>query len=129
MHKVKKPRIYGTIAALAALVGFIAFVPLPHHIVCSLEVAPLDAEHVYVEVPGKIAQPLVKVGQDVSAGTPLAKLGNPDLLRELEELQGQLDEAETEYENLRELRRFAPRAKPCRRFAKCSASGRNASPG
>lgn len=108
MHKVKKPRMYATAAVVVGLIGFVGFVPLPHHIVCSLEVAPLDAEHVYVEVPGKMAQPLVEIGQSVTSGTLLAKLSNSDLYRELEELQGQLNEAETEFENLRELRRVDP---------------------
>jgi len=108
MHKVKKPRVYGTIAAVVGLIGFVLFVPLPHHIMCSLEIAPRDAEHVYVEVPGKMARPLVHVGQPVKQGTTLVKLSNSDLQRELEELQGQLVEAELEFENLRELRRVDP---------------------
>lgn len=108
MHKVKKPRLYGTIAGVLGVVGLIAFVPLPHHIVCSLEIAPRDAEHVYVEVPGRMSRPLVEVGQTVTAGTTLVKLSNNDMLRELEEMQGQLTEAEIEYENLLELRRVDP---------------------
>lgn len=108
MHKVKKPRLYGTIAAVATLVGVVGFLPLPHHIICSLEIAPRDAEHVYVEVPGRMSQPLVEIGQPVKSGATLVKLVNLDLMREVEELEGQLTEAEIEFQNLLELRRVDP---------------------
>ncbi len=42
-RQVKKPRMYGTLAVVAAWSLLIVFLPLPYHVMCTLEVKPEDA--------------------------------------------------------------------------------------
>lgn len=82
-----KPRRIGTaLGVLAILIGFIAFVPVPHGIVGPLELQLRDAEQVYVEVPGRIVAVPCAYGAQVDAGRPLVQLANHDVDLEIERL-------------------------------------------
>ena len=79
MQKVKKPRMYATLGGLAALVGFVFLVPLPHSVMCTIEVRPQDAMRVYVDVPGTLEEIDVRPSQAVFAGQELGRLKNVEL--------------------------------------------------
>jgi putative peptide zinc metalloprotease protein len=102
IEKVKKPRMYVSLGVLAALLLAFLFVPLPHSVICTLEVQPRDAESVYVEVTdgGQLQEVYVRRGQRVTAGQKLAKLVNYDLDAKIEELRGEKARYEEKLANL-----------------------------
>jgi putative peptide zinc metalloprotease protein len=110
MHKVKKPRLYGTIAAIAATLAFVVFVPLPFRVKCAVEVRPRNAQWIYAEVPGRLDSLRVRPGDHVDAEMTLVTLKNYDLQREVKELEGQLVDAETEMLNIQSQSRYDRKA-------------------
>ncbi|MGH7192544.1 MAG: hemolysin D, partial [Candidatus Saccharimonadales bacterium] len=51
IEKVKKPRMYATLAVIAFVLLAVFFVPLPHRVYCPFEVQPRDAQKIFVNVP------------------------------------------------------------------------------
>lgn len=90
MHKVKKHRVIASLAVVASLLAAIIFLPLPHSVKCEFEIQPRNASAVYVEVPGRMEEILVKEGQTVEQGQPLLVFSNPDLELSVLNLEGQL---------------------------------------
>jgi putative peptide zinc metalloprotease protein len=110
MHKVKRERVAGTLAAVAAVVGFVLFVPLPHSVKCTFDVQPRGAQQVFAMVPGQITEVVARPGQTLQKDEPILKLENPDLELELLELEGHYQAAEQQYRNLHTLRYADPSA-------------------
>jgi putative peptide zinc metalloprotease protein len=107
IDKVKKPRMYATLGVIAAVAAFIALVPFPFDVMCTLEVEPDKPEQVYVVVPGTLDKVHVKAGDEVAAGQPLAELENLELDMMIAELAGQRDVLQAQLESLWNLR-YAP---------------------
>ncbi len=89
--KVKKPRMYLSLAGLGLIVAAFLFVPLPYHVMATLEVQPLDAQPVFVQVPGKLEW-AVETGKVVKQGDELARLSDIALDLEIARLKTQRDE-------------------------------------
>jgi putative peptide zinc metalloprotease protein len=86
-----KPRRIGLAAGvLLLIVGFIAFVPVPHGIVAPLELQLRDAEQIYVEVPGRIIEVPYPYGAQVAEREPIARLTNREVDLEIERLEAKL---------------------------------------
>ena len=100
IEKVKKPRMYATLAVLSLVSAAVLFIPLPHRVYCTLEIQPRDAKSVYVSVPGELDEVLIQPGIKVAKGTPLAQLSNLDVELAIAELEGQRAENETELRSL-----------------------------
>ena len=98
--KVKKPRMYGSLAALAAVILAVLFLPYPHSVMATVEVQPRDAASIYVDVPGILTAVHVKPGQRVAAGTELARLDNNELDLKIAQLQGECNVLESKRRNL-----------------------------
>jgi len=101
--KVKKVRMFTSLALLAGLVGGAFFIPFPSSVICNFELQPRGATSVYVEVPGKIEQILVEPGQQVAAGELLVKLRNVDLEIAIARLDGEREVLEKELDTLEQL--------------------------
>ncbi len=106
IEKVKKPRMYTSLAGLIAIVLGVVFVPLPHSVMCLLEIQARDARPVYVSVPegGRLEEVFVEPGDQVTKGQPLARLVNRNIDLEIEQLKGKQAEYEVRLEGLRRLR-------------------------
>ena len=88
LDQVKKPHFYTTLGVLtAALLAFL-FLPLPHSILCPLEIQPRDASSVYVNVPGRLVAVDVKAGPAGRQGQTLARTQNTDVDLKVAKLQG-----------------------------------------
>ena len=104
MHKVKMPRVYATGAVVAALIGLFFFLPMPYRISCSFELRPVDAQSIYVEVPGQAIEWHARPGDEIEAGITLVKLRNTDLEREVADLHGQVESTERQLASTERLR-------------------------
>ncbi|MEE2780622.1 MAG: biotin/lipoyl-binding protein [Planctomycetota bacterium] len=100
IHSMKTPNLLGTLAVVAVLLAFVLFVPLPHHVICPLEIQPHQAARVYIEVPGILSERFVEAGSVVKEGQTLAKLDNLDIQLETVRLKGELSVLEEEITHL-----------------------------
>jgi putative peptide zinc metalloprotease protein len=107
--KVKKPRMYATLGALAVLALLVAFLPLPYSVVATLEIQPRDADPVYVDVAGRLDTVLVQPGQTVVQGQKLAQLSNVDIDLAITQLQAKCDQAKARLDSLSRERYYESR--------------------
>ncbi|QDS87801.1 Peptidase family M50 [Rosistilla ulvae] len=110
LSQVNSKRLIGTCIAIAMLLSFLAFVPVPHHVYAVVSIEPRGAVRVYVDVEGNLAQQYVEPGAKVKVGDPLARLVNPTLDFEAEKIGGQLQQLETKLTNLRRQQSADPSA-------------------
>jgi putative peptide zinc metalloprotease protein len=106
IEKVKKPRMYATLAVLAVVSACVLFIPFPHRVYGTLEIQPHAANSVYVAVPGELEEVLVKPGAKVEKYTPVAKLRNFDILLAIADLEGQKADNQAELAGLRRRARI-----------------------
>jgi putative peptide zinc metalloprotease protein len=85
-------RTRGALAILLALMlaGLIAWLPLPMWVAAPLVVEYRDAESVYVTMPGRLTS-MVRTGERVESGQPLAVLTNPSIELELTKMTADRD--------------------------------------
>lgn len=105
LQKVKRIRMFASLAGLGLVILALVTVPLPSSVICPFELRPHDAESVYVEVGG-ILEEAVAPGAEVQAGDVLARLSNIELEQSLAELESQKAILATRIENLQKLRSF-----------------------
>ncbi len=106
IHKVKKTRFFLTLAAVAGIIAFIVFYPLPHSVFAPLHLKLQDEAEI-VRVPavgGRLLEVYVRPGDQVDAGQVLARLKNTDLRLEILALKEQKNKFETQLANLRRRR-------------------------
>jgi putative peptide zinc metalloprotease protein len=100
IDQVKKPHLYTTLSLLTVAILAFLFLPLPHSIICPLEIQARGADSVYVEVPGALIARSVKDGDQVTQGQKLAELKDTDLDLQIAKLRGSLAENQTRLESL-----------------------------
>ncbi len=110
IDKVKKGRMYTSMALLAAVILGIVYIPLPFSVMCATEIRPHDARAVYVFRGGKLLAENIKVepGQKVQEGDILVTLENDDLEQEILQLTTAREQIEAQLDDLRR-RSFADR--------------------
>jgi putative peptide zinc metalloprotease protein len=118
IEKVKKVRLFASLAVVSLVVAGILYVPVPHRVYATLEIKPRDAFPVHIAIPGILKDNPVKPGDvvqnDPADNTPeaiaadlppkstvLAQLENVDLELEISGLKGQLAEFEMRYLTLK----------------------------
>jgi len=99
-RRIRRGRAMLAFGALIAAIVAVGLIPLPFRVTAPAVLQPRDAQHVYVVVPGTLAES-VSAGEVVEKGQPLARLVNLDVRREIVDLTGQRDLARLELENLR----------------------------
>jgi len=100
MEKVEKTRLLATLGVIAAVFLAIVSIPLPYHVISTLEIEPLDAATVYVSVPGRLDSIFAKYGQQIARDAPLARLENVELSLAVKQLEGRHDENISQLRNL-----------------------------
>jgi putative peptide zinc metalloprotease protein len=91
LGKVKRLRMYATIAILIVVAAAICFIPFPSRVHAPLEVQARQAASVYVEVDGILDKVLVKPGDQVTEGQLLAELRSPEIDLAIADLTGRRD--------------------------------------
>lgn len=100
IDQVKKPRFYTSLGVAVVLLLLFLFLPLPHSVMCPLEIQARDAQPVYVDVAGELASIDVESGQRVSAGQTLAQLDSIDLNLQVIKIQGTVKEYKAKVRSL-----------------------------
>ncbi len=103
VSKVKKARMFASLALLAAVIGGILFIPFPSSVTCEFELQPRGSESVYIDVAGTLEEVLVEPGQHVDQGQLLARLSNIDLELEIERLLGQREANQAQLDSLYQM--------------------------
>jgi putative peptide zinc metalloprotease protein len=83
LRKVKKARAFAFAAAAVAIISGILLIPTPLQIQGSMVLKLAKPEEIYAETEGRLVELNVKDGDWVKADTVLAKLSNPEKLKEL----------------------------------------------
>ncbi|QDS96707.1 Putative peptide zinc metalloprotease protein YydH [Roseimaritima multifibrata] len=99
LAKVKRVPLAITLSVVAAAIGVVCYVPLPHHIDSAFEIQLSETGNVYANTSGILIK-AVKPGDFVKKGDILAVLDNPDLAIEQAEQVGELRQAENRFENM-----------------------------
>ncbi len=110
LSKVKKVRMYASMAVVAAVIGAIWFIPFPMSVMCEFELQPRDAETVYFDVAGTLEEVYVKPGEHVEKGQLLARMSNVDLELEVEKLRGEREASQAQLETLYQMQFHDPNA-------------------
>ncbi|MEN6556768.1 MAG: HlyD family efflux transporter periplasmic adaptor subunit [Thermoguttaceae bacterium] len=110
IDQIKKPRFYTSAGVFGALVLAVLFLPLPHSVMCTLEVQPRDADPVYIDVAGKLVRCDVVPGQQVSKGQPLGEIQSLETDVAVARLEGSIKEYGAKRESLRQQSIRNPRA-------------------
>jgi putative peptide zinc metalloprotease protein len=110
LGKVKRVRMYGTIALLVAVLAAVCLIPFPSRVFAPLEVQARQAASVYAEVDGLLDKVLVQPGDQVRAGQVLAEMRNVEIDLAIEELKGRREELRAELAGLNRTRFTDPRA-------------------
>ena len=106
--KVKKPRMYGSLAVVGVLVMLVLWLPLPASVVAPVEIRLHEPAVVYIEVPGRLEEICVHPGDTVVKGQKLGQLSSIDLDLEIASQRMQLELAKMRLDNLKDMR-FADR--------------------
>ena len=89
IEKVKKARMFGSLGMLVVVVAAILLIPVPFHVVGTLELQPRGAEPIYIEVAGNLSRIHdVRYGDHVEQSQPIVTLDNIDLRVSVEQLEG-----------------------------------------
>ncbi len=112
LEKVKKARMFASLAGAIAILAAILFIPLPHTVLAIVEIQPHGADPVYVNATkgGCLIEVDVKAGQAVVKGQRLAVLQNKDLDMEIARLTAKEKEFEVKLDGLRMLTRSEHRS-------------------
>jgi putative peptide zinc metalloprotease protein len=105
LEKVKKTRMFISLASIIAVLAAVLFIPLPHSVIATMEVQPHGANSVYVDFPegGWLEHNDVRPGQTVVKDQKLAVLVNEDLQMEIAKLEGKEKEYEVKLDTLQAL--------------------------
>lgn len=98
MRKVKKARAAAFFATAAVIVAGVLLIPTPLRVQGTLVLSAAKPELIYAEVPGRLVELHKRDGEPVKAGELIAKLSNPEKLRERAELQEQFNSSMSNYE-------------------------------
>ncbi len=108
--KMKRNRVIATTVIGSALLAAFAFLPLPFHVDCAMEVQPENAAQVFAMVPGHLVSFNKKPGDYVEAGEPIAQLDNNDVRLQVTKTWGELSTANAKLEALTESQFDDPQA-------------------
>jgi putative peptide zinc metalloprotease protein len=100
LHQVKKIRMFATLGVLGALGAVILFVPLPSSVYAPLEIRLQDPRTVAVYAPGELDRITKYPGDWVEEGDEIAVLKNPDLQREILQLEVQKSQLESQWNTM-----------------------------
>ncbi len=100
LDKVKRKNVNITLGILVTVALLVLFLPLPYHILCTLEIKPRDADRVHVVVGGVLEVIAVKPGDEVKTGAVLGQLSNTELALEIADIEGRIAQQNARWKTL-----------------------------
>ena len=100
-----------SLAVASAAIFGVAFVPLPYHVDCAVEIEPNDAQQVFAMVPGRLVTWHKRPGDRVEPNETIAQLDNIDLHIQLLQRKSEYELALNRYGILEDQQYFDPQAK------------------
>lgn len=102
MSQVKSKNLSITVAIIAAIIAFVAFVKLPYNVKCAVEIKPSqqEVERVIVKSGGQLKSVNVELGDKVAAGDVLAELVDIPLELQYQETQREYDTLYSQWQSL-----------------------------
>jgi putative peptide zinc metalloprotease protein len=100
LDKVKRKNVNITLGILVTAALLVLFLPLPYHVLCTLEIKPRDADRVHVVVGGVLEEIAVKPGEEVKTGAVLGRLSNVELSLEIADIEGRIAQQEARWRTL-----------------------------
>jgi putative peptide zinc metalloprotease protein len=97
MRKVKKARAAAFFAVAGLIVAGVLLIPTPLRVQGTLVLTAAKPGLVYAEVPGRLVELTKRDGEPVHAGDLIAKLSNPEKVRERIQLQEQYNSSMMRY--------------------------------
>ncbi len=98
--KMKRKNVMTSLAVAGVAAALIAFLPLPFHVDCAVEVQPQGASQVFAMVPGQLVAWHKKPGDVVQAGEVIADLDNIDLKLQQEQSRSEFELAQLHFQIL-----------------------------
>jgi putative peptide zinc metalloprotease protein len=102
-NDVRKPRAALVSGVIVALLALVVFLPLPKRVWGTVEIEPQNSQRVYVDVPGRLIEQIVRPGAIVQTGDVVARLANvelelqiADVAAQCRQLKGRLDSLQRE---------------------------------
>jgi putative peptide zinc metalloprotease protein len=92
LDRVRSRAVGVTLGFVGVLLIFLQLVPLPHHFRASGVVAAENWAELVSQTEGTLMEVLVEPGAQVTAGTPLLRLSNPELSLEMRRAEARLSE-------------------------------------
>ncbi len=120
--KMKRNRVIATTVAASVLVGLVAFLPLPFHVDCAVEIQPQKAEQVFAMTPGRLVRWHKQPGDAVQAGEALAELESAEVRLQQIKTEGDLLQAQEKLNALSLSSHDDPQALDCCKSTKKSFS-------
>ncbi len=98
---VDRGRTMLSVGLITAALAGIMLIPIPHFVRCPFIIQPSKMENVYVDVPGTLKHVYVRYGRHVNQGDPILQLESSELEIQLVQLNGKINNAESDYHALR----------------------------
>jgi putative peptide zinc metalloprotease protein len=100
LDKVKRKNVNITLGILVTVALLVLFLPLPYHVLCTLEIKPRDADRVHVVVGGVLEEIAVKPGDEVKTGAVLGRLSNTELALDIADIEGRIAQQKARWRTL-----------------------------
>ncbi len=108
--KMKRKNVLTSLAVAGVAALLVAYVPLPFHVDCAVEIQPQGASQVYAMVPGQLVAWHKKPGDAVQAGEVVAELDSFEVRLQETKMRGELDMAQLRFENFKKQQHDDPQA-------------------
>lgn len=108
--KMKRKNVLTSLAVVGVLAALVAYLPLPFHVDCAVEVQPQGASQVFAMVPGRLVAWERRPGDEVHAGDVVANLDSFDVRFQQAKMLGEYEMALLRYETVKEQKFKDPQA-------------------
>ena len=108
--KMKRKNVLTSLAVVGVAAALVAYLPLPFHVDCAVEVQPQGASQVYAMVPGRLVAWHKHPGEAVHAGDVVADLDSFDLRLQEAKIRGEYEMAKLRYETVKQQQHQDPQA-------------------
>lgn len=108
--KMKRKNLMTTGIVAVVAVALVAFLPLPFHVDCAVDIEPLNASQVFAMVPGRLVAWHKRPGDPVQPGEVIADLESFDVRLQQAKMRSEFELAALRYNEINSLKHEDPQA-------------------